>query len=126
MDKKEKRRKLLMLNHLVNTGGDSKQIQALRAELGMGEEADIKEAVADKELEEIAKTYVRLRAFGLLDNEIAFALRVGINKVKKAQELLTDEGVEEAVKKYAKHDTVQRFHRLRTRPQRPRNMRQLP
>ncbi|KGR88708.1 hypothetical protein [Lysinibacillus odysseyi] len=107
MDKRQKRKMLYELEHLIQTKGDKNRIAELRDQLGM-------------EVEEKEETYTfteeqffRMKALGLTEAEMAFITSTNARKVRYFREKYTKEQLEEGIKKYGTYSAVRHSARAR-------------
>lgn len=101
-------KKLLELEHLINTGGDKARIAELRKELGAKERREVRDSLLEKQ-------YFRLRAFGLTDREIIFALATTGTRVQEMKDVYTLDELDERVKEYDEHRFVKNYWKQRKR-----------
>lgn len=117
MDKKIKRQKLLMLDHLVHNNGDKEQIKALRAELGRDKEKELKVKLpgnkSTDEIKLIAKSYLKMKAMEMQDFEITFCLGIAPTKLTLVKEYLGVSAIEEGVQMYEGHKVIKAFKKNR-------------
>lgn len=113
-----KARKLVLLDHLVQTNGDAAQIAKLRRELNVDEKRSakpvqkrVKRDKLDKDL--LEKQYFRLRALQLTDQEIAFALVISSAAISELKMSFADDEYIEKVEEYDDSRIVQNFRRMR-------------
>lgn len=96
-------KKLLELEHLVNTKGDPARIAELRKELG------VKEPKREEVDTKLAKQYFRLRAFGLNEREIAYALVTSNNALNRMRDSFTEEEIEERLEAHKENNIVMNY-----------------
>lgn len=98
-------RKLLELEQLINTKGDPARITELRKELGMNEP---KQEEIDPKL---AKQYFRLRAFGLNEREISYALATSNSALNRMRDTFTEEEIEQRLEAHKENNIVMNYMR---------------
>ena len=113
-----KARKLVLLDHLVQTNGDAAQIAKLRRELNINTERSappVQKRTKREQLDNslLEKQYFRLRALQLTDQEIAFALVISSASISELKMGFEDDEYIEKVEEYDEHRVVRNFKRMR-------------